>query len=130
MKTNFKILEEHNLMIHKLSGDWSMAEYKKHIKRVVSSSNWGCVTRIITDLREANLKSAIKKITFRAKVTTPKQGTMHIKVPKNKIESVKTLVRANGINTTEYQVDELRFFECWFKRHQFPTKKRKRMYYL
>ncbi len=65
------------------------------------------------------MKKLIQSVTRRAKVDNISVlGSVNIYVSKNDVPAIRRLVHEFGISDTRYDVKELKWNECWFKRYQ------------
>ena len=56
MKSDYKILKEHKLLVQKYAGVFCFDELYEYIKNVMKDPDWNDVEKIITDLRNIDLK--------------------------------------------------------------------------
>ncbi len=63
------------------------------------------------------MKQLIQSITWRVKIEE-KAGKVTICVRKKKIPEIRRIVKEFGISGYKYEVKEIGWFECWFKRYQ------------
>lgn len=72
MKIQYQFLSEHNLLIEKYIGNFTLAHYFAYYKKILSLPEWKNIHRLLVDLRYANLDIAFenieKLIDFRKKV--------------------------------------------------------------
>ena len=68
------------------------------------------------------MKQLLQAVTWRAKVEESLVKVI-IYVRKKRIPDVRRLAKEFGIDGVKYEVKEIRWFECWFKRFQVVEKK-------
>ncbi len=62
MKSNYKILKKHKLLVQKYTGVFCFDELFEHIKNVTKDPDWAYVRNIITDLRDIDLELFYKNM--------------------------------------------------------------------
>lgn len=68
------------------------------------------------------IKQLIQAVTWRVKVEIADYLHMNIYVRKKRIPEVRRLAKEFGLSTINYDVKEIGWFECWFKRFQVVEK--------
>jgi deoxyxylulose-5-phosphate synthase len=59
MKIRYQFFQDHNLLIQKYVGEWSTLHYEEFVDLLLSGNEIKKTEKILTDLREINLKFAI-----------------------------------------------------------------------
>ncbi len=76
MKIQYQLISEKEMLVQKYIGNFSFEHYSAYMDQLMKKADWKCVKKVLTDLREANLKLAyenLDKLTeFRDKVVKKK----------------------------------------------------------
>ncbi|NJB81911.1 hypothetical protein [Wenyingzhuangia aestuarii] len=62
METHYKFIKEHQLLVQKTFGNYSIEDYISYINSIYTKENMLHVKKVITDLRGTNLELAFKDI--------------------------------------------------------------------
>ena len=62
IKIYYKFIEDHNLLIQKVTGEWSTKDYIDYINKTLNDKKMIHVKKIFSDLTDVNLENAFKDI--------------------------------------------------------------------
>jgi len=64
MKVYYKFIKHENLLLQKATGVWSTKQYVNYVETVYQNEKMNDVKKIITDLRQIDLKRALDDVDF------------------------------------------------------------------
>ena len=68
MIIHYQILGDHELLVQKCIGDFSVEHFTSYLKELVQHKDWDLVTKLVVDYRECNLEPAIEDTEKVAKI--------------------------------------------------------------